>query len=218
MTTIARNKVKCSVCGTVNECSAVMSTNAFGSPDLDTRPPEMQRSTMSMWVHTCRKCGYAASDLSDTCDVTADFLKSDEYVSCEGIGFKSHLAKDFYRQYMIAVKGDKIRIAFFALLHAAWACDDAKDTDNAKLCREKAIPLASVLAASKSPQSENFILMRADMMRRAGQFEEVINEYSSVKFEGDRRNNPEVMNAVLRFEIEKARAKDSKCYRISDAL
>lgn len=35
--------------------------------------------------------------------------------------------------------------AFFAVLHAAWACDDKNDTINAKRCRELAIPLATEL-------------------------------------------------------------------------
>lgn len=38
---------KCAVCGKESEQITLASTNTFGSPDLDLRPPEMKRSTMS---------------------------------------------------------------------------------------------------------------------------------------------------------------------------
>ncbi|MBR4908658.1 MAG: hypothetical protein IKZ43_06585 [Acidaminococcaceae bacterium] len=46
MTTMFRQKYKCAVCGAEQEFYGIASTNSFGSPDLDLRPPEMQRSTM----------------------------------------------------------------------------------------------------------------------------------------------------------------------------
>ena len=216
MTTLSREKVKCSVCGAVNEYVEIMSTNSFGSPDLDTRPPEIQRSTMRYWVQECPSCGYAASQVSESCEVSADFLKSDEYISCDGIAFKSELAKRFYKQYMIAAKADNSHDAFFALLHAVWACDDAGDSSNAKLCRKKAASLGLLLL--NSHEAETFMLMCVDLMRRAGQFEEVISKYSSLHFRGDRWNNPDVMNAVLKFELEKARNEDDGCYTITEAM
>ena len=53
-------------------------------------------------------------------------------------------------------------------------------------------------------------LMRADLMRRAGQFEELIAEYASVKFDED------LLNQILEFEIEKAKIKDIACYRVEN--
>ena len=53
----------CAVCKHKSSATIVASTNAFGAPDLDMRPPEMRRSTMHFWVSTCPKCGYTASDI-----------------------------------------------------------------------------------------------------------------------------------------------------------
>lgn len=219
-TTYSSMKFKCSVCGTEKEYRVLTSTNAFGPSDLDTRPPEMQRSTMPMWVQECPECGYAASEISDSCDVSPDFLKSEAYITCEGHKLKSPLASRFYKVSMIQKECGNIRGAFFAVLHGAWACDDAKDMAGALACREKAASFADELIADESlnaSQRENIMLMRADILRRAGRFEDVIRLYSGVKFSG-KKNNLEVMNAVLKFELELARKEDSRCYTIKDAL
>ena len=248
-TTIARRKYKCFVCGAEHEYSVIQSTNAFGSSDLDLRPPEMQRSTMRFWVQECPSCGYAASKVSDSCDVPAEFLKSKEYISCEGITFTSDLAKRFYRQYMILRESKKLPGAFYAVLHAAWSCDDERNDKRrndrrnswkrgadavlhrelhdshsrgknyaAILCREKAAALADELlknAELTDSERETLMLMRADILRRAEHFEEVIRIYSDVKFSGE---NKDTMNAVLRFQLEKAQEKNTDCYTIMEAL
>ena len=213
-TTMSRKKFKCSVCNTEHDYPVITSTNAFGAADLDLRPPEMQRSTMRLWVQECPECGYVSSEISDKSEIDAEFLKSEAYLSCDGINFSSELAKRFYRNYLIQIQVENLRGAMFTLLHAAWSCDDANDKDNARICREKAIPLAAKLAHD----NETIYMMRADMMRRAGQFEELISEYESVKMKGDARNDPEILNKVLRFQIERAKEHDDKCYTVRDAL
>ena len=42
MTTIFDTQKKCATCGTPSVIYEVGSTNSFGSPDMDTRPPEMK--------------------------------------------------------------------------------------------------------------------------------------------------------------------------------
>src|SRR5690349_6640199 len=64
MTTIIPQTITCSFCHTPSEQNLIGSTNSFGAPDLDTRPPEMMRSTMPLWVQECPHCGYVAKDLA----------------------------------------------------------------------------------------------------------------------------------------------------------
>lgn len=221
MTMMGEIMCKCAVCGEESEHSIIMSTNAFGSPDLDLRPPEMRRSTMSLWLQKCPKCGYVASNIEEESGVSAEFLKSEEYVSCEGVKFKSGLARKFYRHSLISRKAGNSEDEFFDLLHASWACDDKRDAQNAKMCREKAAVLVKGLLEGwklSSDEQENYTLMLADILRRSGQFEALISEYSSFKFKGSRRNDPELMNKLLAFEIERAKQQDTKCYTVSDAL
>ena len=41
MTTMFDKAVECSICGEKSNHTVIRSTNSFGSPDLDRRPPEM---------------------------------------------------------------------------------------------------------------------------------------------------------------------------------
>ena len=208
MTTMRKEKCKCAMCGAENEYNVIMSTNTFGSPDLDLRPPEMQRSTMSLWVQECNQCGYVSAEIADKTKIAPEFLKSEEYVSCSGIKFKSKLAARFYKYYLLNNSGNKNKEkAFFAVLHAAWACDDADDYDNANKCRTIALSLHPTL-----PQDENFRVMKMDLLRRSGQFEALSKEYSSVEFSQD------ILNQIAKFQLRKAAEGDRSCYTVANAV
>ena len=172
----------------------------------------MQRSTMAYWVQECPECGYAAYKVSDPCTIDAEFLKSEEYRTCDGITFDSELAKTFYRQYKITLKEGKIKDAFFAALHAAWACDDDRDVTNAEKCRLLAIPLITKLIDENDAEKENLILIKADLLRRTQRFNELIAEYRNIRFESD------TLNKVIAFQIAKAQEMDAFCYRVADAV
>ena len=211
MTMLARVKKFCAVCGELNTYVDVMSTNTFGgSPDLDLRPAEMKRSTMGSWIQACPKCGYVSKRISDQTFVSKVWLQSEKYLTCDGISFVSDLAKNFYRYYLLNHRKLELEDAFYAILHAAWACDDVKDDENAKLCREKAIILGMILIKRNCDNVDNIKLLCADLMRRAGKFDQLISTYKSVHFDDD------LLNQILKFQIEKAKAKDVSCYRIDD--
>ena len=97
----------CAICGKMSEQMVLASTNRFGPPDLDLRPPEMERSTMEWWIQECPYCCYVAKDISDETSITKEWLKNREYFSCGNQQFKSKLAQKFYKQYMIAIKDEK---------------------------------------------------------------------------------------------------------------
>ena len=213
MTTMFQEVKKCGVCGSKHEYSMIASTNSFGSPDLDLRPPEMQRGTMNLWVEECPDCGYVAADITDKPNqVTKELLKSEEYITCDGIRFRSGLAARFYKQYKICILNKKTENAFGAIHHAAWACDDMKDNKNATRCRDLAIQLIDKLISGKSRNKENLKLMRADLLRRAGHFEKVIADYSSIVFENG------IMDKVRKFQVKKAEQKDTLCYTVEEAV
>lgn len=212
MTTMMREKSKCAVCKSINEYSVITSTNTFGGgPDLDLRPAEMQRSTMPQWIQVCPNCGYVSARITDKHHVTKKWLQSENYLACDGIDFVSDLAKSFYRCYLICLQDKETEDAFFAILHCAWACDDAEDTENAKRCREIAIPLADKLIEIDFMNRENLLTLKADLMRRAGQFDEMIDQYASISFDVD------ILNQIVAFEIKKAKEGDTGCYRVEDA-
>lgn len=211
MTRILSENNKCAVCGAVNRYRIMASTNEFGSPDLDLRPSEMRRSTMSFWVQKCPKCGYVSKRISKLTRVTEQWLCSEKYVKCNGISFESGLAEKFYQQYLISLEDQGTKDAFYALLHAAWSCDDEMDEENSKYCRELAIPLLEELIRKEGENKETLQLIKADLMRRSGHFDELLTEYTAARFSED------LLNQILDFQIQKAKEKDKACYRISDA-
>lgn len=207
MTTVRKEKCKCAVRGAENECHVLMSTSSFGSPDLDLRPPELQRFTMSYWLQECCRCGYVSKKITDKPKVTPEFLESEEYVSCSGIKFKSELAELFYKYYLISLESKDTEEAFFAVVHTAWGCDDKNDRDNANICRMIAVHLHPKLR-----QDENRRVMKMDLLRRSGQFEALITEYSSVKFSQD------ILNKIAKFQLKKAAEGDTACYTVADVV
>ncbi len=210
MSMFSRKLFTCAVCGEKSEHGVVISTNAFGSSDLDLRPPEMERSTMYCWVRSCPHCGYTNDTIEEPTRISPGFLKREEYLSCDGIPFQSELAARFYRQYMItASDGDKTR-AFYALLHAAWACDDCKDASGAAACRRLSLPFLDELIRGDAQNADALRLMKADIMRRAGLFAELREEFASVRFSHGR------LERILEFQLERARQEDSGCYKVSD--
>ena len=231
MTTYASQKFQCFMCGAVHEFKVLASTNSFGPADLDLRPGPMKRWTMDTWVQECPECGYVSDIISDYTEITPEFLKSEAYLSCNGINFKSKLAVLFYRRYLIMQKHDYTEAQFDAALQAAWCCDDENDPENAIRCRELAIPLLTEMIASekeylddmpsdlnqtsrilvrRTEKLNNYLLMKADLLRRAGHFDRLIEEYENVRF-----SDP-LLDRILAFEIEKARQEDTNRYSVRD--
>ena len=212
MTTMRESKQKCFVCGKEATCPVLSSTNAMGSPDLDLRPPEMERSTMVYWIQKCPHCGYVSGKLSDDTSINQGWLASPEYKTCEGIKFASGLAARFYQYHMVSLADKKLDSAFYALLHSAWACDDADDKENAIKCRKLAIPLLERLIeeGENAVETENLKVLKADLQRRALLFDSLIEEYRGQSFSND------LLNQIILFQLAKARQQDAACYTVSD--
>ena len=207
-------EIKCSMCGTVSVHDEMISTSTFGTTDLDTRPPEVKRSTMYSWVQACPECGFAYRKLSEKAAVEKSFLSTQEYKTCDGISFASELARDFFRYHLILSAENKTEKAFWALLSSSWACDDVNDTQNAVLVRNRAIHLAEILMESHSMPKKNvetISLIRADMLRRTSQFEELLEKYEYVEY------SEQLLNQILAFQKEMARNSRPERFTVQDA-
>jgi hypothetical protein len=171
MTTFAEESVVCGACGRVFTHHALASTTSFGSPDLDTRPSEMQRSTMHAWIQRCPSCGYCSRDASKVDDKVRAVLDSSEYRSQLADTRYPELASSFVCSGMLADASAHPDRAGWAYLHAAWVLDDARSDELARLWRGKAADrfLAVVAAGhsfAKQPGVSEAIL--TDCLRRAG--------------------------------------------------
>ena len=211
MTVIKDIDPTCPVCGKQSSQNVLMSTNTVGYADLDFRPSSMKRETMPVWLMECPECGYVAWNLNHASEFPRDFLKSDEYKSCEGYVFKEHLSEKFYRRYMIERELNNTKGCLTNLLRCAWACDDSED-ENAIEIRKTALSYIDD-NISRNTNDEIYLLMvKADLLRRTGQFDKLINEFSDVVIGEDK------YDAVLQFQLARARQKDPACYSIGHAL
>ena len=205
MSTQMRVTKRCAVCGEASEQIILTSTNRFGAPDLDLRPPEMMRSTMRWWIQKCPNCSYVSGDIENATSARVKWMKAIELVLSDKMKFKSSLAEDFYKHYLISHRDMRVKDAFYAILHAAWACDDCLDGENAVFCRKLAIEELDRFVEPPR-MNENLLIVRADLLRRSGEFDRLIREYQSKSFSTD------LLNAAIRFQLERARACDSACY------
>lgn len=199
----------CAICGKMSEQMVLASTNRFGPPDLDLRPPEMERSTMDWWIEECPHCGYVSPDLSEKTAITKEWLNNGQYISCDGRNFANTLAERFYKHYLISSANADNQAAFHAVLHAAWASDDAEDIVNAIYSRKKALELFPKLVFAND-EEETYLLMRADLLRRTEQFDLLIKEYEGKIF------SEELLCNIAIFQVEKAKKKDMTCYTLAD--
>lgn len=211
MTTFSDREVVCAICGTQQECRFLASTNAFGPPDLDTRPPEMARSAHLRMLMTCASCGYCAPDLEET----PDGLSPSDALEELGDGPPSNLELQWLTWAHVNEVAEDYAEAGWAYLRAAWTCDDSGDPVAAAKHRKKAA--RRFLSARENGQayaqddlSER--LIRADVLRRAGEFDEASEELPE-----DSPVDEKLLQAVLTFEQELISKKDSDGYTVADA-
>lgn len=212
MTTYFRQDVTCANCGQSSEHHALGSTNAFGSPDLDLRPPEMQRSTMRAWLQHCPHCGYVAPNLSrDSGDRAV--VSGTEYRQTLSDRRFPELARHFLA-YALLFDSLEPLTAAHARLNAAWVCDDTRQTEQASECRSRAAEI--LLARKPFEDNEQGITQGAilvDILRRAGQLDLARGECDSLLA---CENAVDVLRQVLEFQRRLIDAGDTAAHRVEE--
>lgn len=206
-------KSTCAVCGKTHRYPfpAFGRRDAGPYPHLDLRLPMIDRDAMGRLVQKCPDCGYTAKYLSKPTQVTREYLDSEEYRNCGGMCFGESLAERFYQQHLILLRDRKFSEAVFALLHAAWLCDDKEEAENAAACRRAAADLLEreILPGERIDVYE---LLYADLLRRSGQFQKLIDQYP------DFQPETEDYRRLIEFEYALAEKQDDGCYTIKAAL
>ena len=215
MTTVVSISKVCSVCGTIGEHRSIASSSRFGAPDLDTRPPEMYRSTMKMWVQKCQSCGYCAADISELVSNAADFILERVYRDQLNSPEYPELANSFLSQSLFCESGNDYRPAFWSALHSAWVCDDAKMDEAAIKCRRRALDMLQRCTESgQSLVDEPGVaeLMEIDLLRRCGDFDAATDLL-------DRSMNLEMdsfLKSIIRFEEKLILEADMGCHSVGE--
>lgn len=174
MTTLFSAEVTCVICGSEQAVTVIGSTNAMGPMDLDTRPPEMKRSTLHAWVHECDECGYVAADLGDATEARQTAPLWHAYLSELNRADRPRVANRFVCRSLFDEAAGAHAAAGWRRLHAAWACDDAEQAHEARLQRLAALGCFERARAAGQRVLQSVIggdeVVLADLARRAGEF------------------------------------------------
>jgi uncharacterized protein (DUF2225 family) len=215
MTTLITLEKTCGVCGTTSSHPAVASTNAFGSPDLDTRKPEMARSTFATWVQCCPQCGYCAFALNEVIGDAQQVITAAPYQNQRKALDLPELAKQFLCLALLYEAAEEHAPAGWAALYAAWACDDLGQLAQAKACRRRSAEhFRQALAEGKTIAGDDktAICLLIDVLRRSEQWllaeslcEDALRRHTAVE-------------KILRFQQLLINNLDAGCYTISQAI
>ena len=217
MTTMFPEEVPCGNCGKNFTIQVLGSTNSFGSPDLDTRSAPMERYTINTWVNRCPHCGYCSRNITESTAKTKAIIEGDEYREQLSDKRFSDLVNDFLCEAILAREQPDSGNQFWALLSAAWACDDDANVKGANTCREMASEVAlkcQADGAQYAPDAASEAALLVDILRRSGKFEEarkVINDSISAI-------DHDVVKAILVFQGQLMDRNDRACHTIDEAM
>jgi hypothetical protein len=217
MTSIAEVTVNCAVCGQPSTQIRVNSTNQFGSPDLDTRPPEMMRSALRWYIQRCPNCGYCAPKLSDESAAATSAMQSDRYAETLQNADLPEAAQAFFCYSIIKESEEQFAAAGWASVQAAWQCDDKALEGAAVDYRMNAVRLFRLARDREDefvdiPGGEAALL--TDLLRRAGRFDEARNECVQV----DGAAVEDVIKSLLDYQLVLVNAGDQGSHTVAEAL
>jgi hypothetical protein len=210
MTTYNKQKRRCYCCGKKSVWEELMSSNSFGSPDLDQRPPGMLGSTIDDWLQECPHCGYVAPVIDQGDDSARNFVATSEFRAAS----LDPLADPESRRFLVRAAynihcGDRVS-AFSNTLCAAWIAEDGKRLSDAAAFRLKA---AGHLEGSRI-KSIDIRLILLDVLRRASRWEAV--EALASEMTVEKLEYP--FAEIVAFHRSKIEAKDCSRYTIAQAL
>ena len=170
MTTFTSEVIGCAVCGRPSSFRTIASTSAFGSVDLDLRPPPPQRYTMEFWQQECPACGYVNTTIGASLPGAADIVRSPEFAALRAAADEPVLVNRFKRHALL-MADDAVKSGW-TMLHAAWVCDDLKSRELAVRCREECADLWSTIDYGSDEGSARMRTVLVDVLRRSQCFDE----------------------------------------------
>ena len=200
-------KIVCSVCGTKSSHTVITKIQEYGIQDIDLRPTGEHRNSMKYWVMECPECGYCNGTLETPLDTNRSYLESGEYITAGGSETENILVSRFIRKALVNLKNRDYAEAVKSYLYGAWVFDDENDDESAIECRKEAL---SIMENSRLLDDDNFLLLKADLLRRTGQFDKVISEYGEKFF-----NQPFILLAS-QYEVKLSKDGDVSAHNMSE--
>ncbi len=215
MTMRTRSNRECALCHKISTHGAIMSISIFGAPDLDTRPPEMARSTIDTQVQRCPFCEYCAPDISKSIKKASKIIRTEQYQQQLNNNKFPELANSFLCCALIEEKTGEYSKAGWSCVQAAWVCDDKSSICEAEECRKEAITLFQKARkkrqrfANKSGIEEVVFI---DLARRSNQFELALKLCNNAL----EKNPGRLITGTLKFQKQLIINKDADSHTMEE--
>lgn len=219
MTILSRQSFTCACCGAQSEGTVLCSTNAFGSMDLDMRPPPMKRDTLNQQIQQCPDCGYCSPDLGDAEGIDNGMVHRSDYQAILANESYPALARRFLACAHLAKVAGNHRLTMWATLRAAWVCDDggAAYAHESAQCRDeagRALDRLHAQGGSFANDLQSDEILRLDLLRRARRFEEAIAAATQLR----KTSLPDVLDKIAAFQALQAAKQRGDCFTVDVAL
>lgn len=217
MTQIVKEKLECFICKVTSFHDEIISSSSFGFPDLDLRPPEMERSALKYTIQKCPECGYCSNDISEQTIVNKKLLESPEYLKILNDKNIPEVASSFIASSFLQERIEEIENAVWDSIKAAWICDDFENIECSIKWRKNALRLIELVKEKSLPlikEKGTLELLEIDLMRRAEMFEEALNIVQNIKQE----KLADKLIKLIDFQEELIKKKDINPYSISNVL
>lgn len=225
MTTLFHEDWVCEHCGSVSEQSGLASTSAFGACDLDTRPPDPERSALGYELACCPRCGFVGPSDPDPdneshrdSESVAETVGSEAYQRQLRDSDLPEVANRYLCRALIEAGCGDLASAGWQALRAAWACDDADKDTGAKACRERALEIwaraeehGQEIVEGGRPTTE---LLQADLERRVGKFGSARERCRR----GLADPPEEPLGSFLEFELQLVGAADMEAHSLAEIV
>ncbi len=211
--------VRCAVCGTDSAQHVLGSTSTFGPPDLDLRPHGPARWALQFQVQRCPRCGYCAETIGQRSRGARRAVASIVYRDVLENARMPELARRFFCAALVAEAAELRHQSARHFCSAAWACDDAGSTEQARICRDRAAEmLARAIEWGDVPSQSPVVHgVRADMLRRAGRYEEAIEVLDAAGVGGEDDDESQAAT-VLAYIRELAESGDDEPHSVAEAF
>lgn len=216
MTMFMVQEVTCAVCNAKGKYLVLTSTHQFGSPDLDLRQPPDARKAVLRAILRCKKCKYCASDLSECPESAPATIRSREYRTLLSQKRVPKVARRWACWSLVQDEAGEQVGAGWAILSAAWACDDAKRSEWAEVYRNRATDAFQTVRDAGGAFAEDRVveeLVLVDLLRRNGLFVAA----SHVLHDLELADAQEGFDQVPQFQLALLAHRDRRSYTFQDA-
>ncbi len=180
------------------------------APDLDLRPGEPVRSTMTRWLQQCPHCHYAAPAIAKAHPGVAAAVTAAPFRALIQDAGHPALARRFLAWGHVLEETGALHAAAEATLQAAWVADDAARPDLARAWRQEAV----ALWRSGPPLDAEQTVRVIDALRRSEAWEDAEATAAELAMLAP----PEAVGHVIALERRLVAAKDAGRHTVASAL